>query len=192
MTSRNASIFFVFMVSTFFVSQVFANASKANGDVEKAPKPRITGNAKFFGLPLNDLALPRLEKHLSEMGLQNYPSYKDGVVNYSLGPDGILGVTDATVFSNSSGYVQQARLSGVVESNEKRKALGDLLLRRYGTPSDGQLRSGLGHAAWLFRDGTMVELRNSTFDVSIMYVDERPRVASHSGKIDVEALSRKK
>jgi len=187
MTKKRASALFVFIVSVFFTGLVSANTNTANNS-----KPRLFGSSKIFGLPLNNLALPRLEKHLSEMGLQSYPSYKDGVVSYSLGPEGILGVTNATVFSNSSGYIQQALLSGVVQSNQKRKALGDLLVKKYGAPNDGQLLSGLGRAAWLFRDGTMIELHNSTFDVSIVYVDERPKVASHTGKIDVEALSRKK
>lgn len=185
MTRKSILALFVFMMSTLFVGLVSANTVNS-------PKPRLSASAKLFGLPLNNLALPRLEKHLSEMGLQSYPSYKDGVVSYSLGPEGILGVTDATVLSNSSGYIKQALLSGVVQSNKKRKTLGDLLLKKYGTPNDGQLADGLGHAAWLFKDGTKIELNNSTFDVSILYVDERPRVANHTGKIDVEALSRKK
>jgi hypothetical protein len=154
--------------------------------------PRISSVAELFGLPLNDLSLSRLERQLSSMGLSSYPSYKDGIVNYSLGPEGILGVTNATIYSNASGYIQQALLSGVVENNEKRKALGELLKQKYGSPNDGFLSNGIGRSKWLFQDGTMIELRNNTYDVSILYVDEHPKVVTRSGHIDVEALSRKK
>jgi hypothetical protein len=147
--------------------------------------------AELFGLPLNDLSVSRLDKQLNSMGLHSYPSYKDGVVSYSLGPEGILGVTNATIYSNGSGYIRQALLSGVVESSEKRKALGELLARKYGKPSEGFLNNGIGRSKWLFKDGTMIELHNTTYDVSLMYVDESPKVATPSGQIDVEALSRK-
>lgn len=165
-------------------------ATVANAKTTKIPQ--LSNIAELFGLPLNDLSLSRLEKKLDSMGLHSYPSYKEGEVSYSLGPEGILGVTHATIFSNSSRYVQQALLSGVVGSLEKRQALGELLQKKYGAPSEGYLNNGIGRSKWLFKDGTLIEFHNSTYDVYIMYVDERPRVMGRSGQIDVEALSRKK
>jgi hypothetical protein len=150
-----------------------------------------SSNAELFGLRFNDLPLSKLESQLRGMGIVNYPSYKEGVTSYSLGPEGILGVTNATIFTNTSGYIHQALLSGVVDSSEKRQSLGKLLETKYGVPVAGYLSEGIGKARWIFKEGTMIELRNNTFDVSITYVDERPRVQSRSGKIDVEALSRK-
>lgn len=152
---------------------------------------RTSNYAELFGLRFNDLSLSRLNSKLRSMGITSYPSYKEGQISYSLGTEGILGVTNATVFTNSSGYIQQALLSGVVESSEKRQSLGKLLEQKYGAPAAGYLSDGIGKARWLFQEGTTIELRNSTFDVSLAYVDERPRVQSRSGKIDVEALSRK-
>lgn len=152
----------------------------------------FSGVAELFGLPVKGLALSQLESRLESMGLQSYPSYKLGVVSYSLGPDGILGVTNATIYFNSSKYVSQVLLSGVVESNETRKNLGELLERKYGSPSEGFLNDGLGRSKWSFRDGTTIDFRNTTYDVSVLYVDEQPKVTSRSGKIDVEALSNKK
>ncbi|QRV22817.1 uridine kinase [Marinomonas foliarum] len=152
----------------------------------------LSDAAELFGLPVKGLALSQLESRLESMGLQSYPSYKLGVVSYSLGPEGILGVTNATIHFNSSKYVRQVLLSGVVESNEKRKNLGELLGRKYGPPSEGFLNGGLGRSKWSFRDGTTIDFRNTTYDVSVLYVDEQPKVISRSGKIDVEALSNKK
>ena len=185
MSKKIVSGFSVFVFAFFMGITTAANA-KTN------EKPLLSTAAELFGLPLNDLSLSRLEKKLDGMGLQSYPSYKEGEVSYSLGPEGILGVTNATIFSNSSGYVRQAALSGVVKSSEKRKALGELLVRKYGAPNEGYLNNGIGRSKWLFKNGTMIEFYNSTYDVSIMYVDERPRTLVRSGQIDVEALSRKK
>ena len=148
--------------------------------------------AELFGLPVNGLSLAKLESRLESMGLQSYPSYKPGIVSYSLGPEGILGVTNATIYFNSSKYVSQVLLSGVVESSEKRKNLGELLGRKYGVPTEGSLKNGLGRSTWSFRDGTTINLRNTTYDVSILYVDEQPEVMTRSNKIDVEALSNRK
>lgn len=175
----SALVFFLLMGASVHVKAEVSGSSQSS-DV-----------AELFGLPLNDLSVSRLEEHLNKMGLRSYPSYKDDVVSYGLGPEGILGVTNATIYSNGSGYIRQALLSGVVESNEKRRALGELLARKYGTPSEGFLKNGIGRSKWLFKDGTMIEFHNTTFDVSLMYVDEKPKVASRSGQIDVEALSRK-
>ena len=184
MSTKIASVFAMFV---FALSMVAATLAKA----ESSTASRVADMAELFGLPLNDLSVSQLNKQLNSMGLSRYPSYKDGVVSYSLGPEGILGVTNATIYSNGSGYVRQALLSGVVESKEKRKALGDLLTRKYGNPSEGVLNNGIGRSKWLFTDGTMIELHNTTYDVSLMYVDESPKVATRSGQIDVEALSRK-
>lgn len=184
MSTKIASVFAMF---AFALSMVAATLAKA----ESSTASRVADMAELFGLPLNDLSVSQLNKQLNSMGLSSYPSYKDGVVSYSLGPEGILGVTNATIYSNGSGYVRQALLSGVVESKEKRKALGDLLTRKYGNPSEGVLNNGIGRSKWLFTDGTMIELHNTTYDVSLMYVDESPKVATRSGQIDVEALSRK-
>lgn len=159
---------------------------------ETSESATLSDVAELFGLPFKGLALSKLESRLKGMGLQSYPSYKSGVVSYSLGPEGILGVTNATIYFNSSKYVRQVLLSGVVESNEKRKNLGELLGRKYGSPSEGFLNDGLGRSKWSFRDGTTIDFRNTTYDVSVLYVDEQPKVTSRSGKIDVEALSNKK
>ncbi|UTV99106.1 uridine kinase [Marinomonas rhizomae] len=175
----------IMFVFTFFIG--IATLAKAESDAA----PKVAEVAELFGLPLNDLSVSQLNKQLNSMGLSSYPSYKDGAVSYSLGPEGILGVTNATIYSNGSGYVRQALLSGVVESKEKRKALGDLLTRKYGNPSEGALNNGIGRSKWLFTDGTMIELHNTTYDVSLMYVDGSPKVVARSGQIDVEALSRK-
>lgn len=184
MPTKVASALIIFI---FGLSMGAATLAKA----EESSVPARSNIAELFGLPLNDLSVSRLEKQLNSMGMHSYPSYKDGVVSYSLGPEGILGVTSATIYSNGSGYVRQALLSGVVESSEKRKALGELLARKYGKPSEGFLNNGIGRSKWLFQDGTMIELHNTTYDVSLMYVDENPKVATRSGQIDVEALSRK-
>lgn len=176
---------FIMVVFAFFMG--FSALAKA--EVSGVSPP--FSEAKLFGLPLNDLSVSRLDNQLNSMGLRSYPSYKDGVVSYSLGPEGILGVTSVTIYSNRSGYIRQALLSGVVGSKEKRKALGELLIRKYGDPNEGVLNDGIGRSKWFFNDGTMIELHNTTYDVSLMYVDESPKIATRSGKIDVEALSRK-
>ncbi|RNF51462.1 uridine kinase [Marinomonas hwangdonensis] len=148
--------------------------------------------AELFGLSFNDLKLVDLAQHLKNMGLQSYPTYKEGIVSYGLGPEGILGITNATLYTNPSGYVRQALLTGVIQSNEKRKAIGDVFFNKYGAPSEGFLNKGIGRSKWLFDDGTEIDFRNTTYDVSILYVDLQPKKsARNSGRIDVEALSRK-
>ncbi|QUX97394.1 uridine kinase [Marinomonas sp. CT5] len=169
-------------IFAFFVGAVSAETDGASN---------VSNKAELFGLPFNDLSLSLLERHLKSLGLQKYPSYKAGVVSYSLGPKGILGVTNATIYSNTSGYIHQALLSGVIESSEDRQALGELLEKKYGTPGSGQLKTGVGRAKWLFDDDTSIELHNDSYDVSITYIDEKPMVDSHTGEIDVEALLRK-
>ena len=155
-------------------------------------KPLFSDTAEFFGLPFNNLHLSKIQEKLKNIGLHSYPSYKNGVVSYSLGEKGILGVTNATIHSNPSSYVTKALLSGVVQSKEDRQALGEVFVTKYGKPTVGFISEGIGRGKWFFEEGTMIELKNSTFDVSISYVDEQPKeVSSRSGKIDVEALSRK-
>ena len=186
MLIKNVSALSVSVLILFFTITMSANA-----ETTEQEQPGVMGVAELFGLPFNDLPLSQVEKKLNDMGLNSYPSYKTGVVSYSLGPEGILGVTNATLYSNDSNYVTQALLSGVVQSLEKRRTLGEVLVKKYGAPSVGFMNEGFGRGKWFFKEGTMIELHNSTFDVSILYVDERPKVASLSGKIDVEALSNK-
>ncbi|BFM49765.1 uridine kinase [Marinomonas sp. THO17] len=152
---------------------------------------RVAATSELFGLPFNNLKLTDLEEHLKSMGVEGYPSYQEeGVESFSLGPEGILGVTDLIVYSNDSGFIEKALLSGVVESDSKRSALGELLFNKYGVPSVGSLTDNVGEVEWWLRDYTKIMLKNTTFDVSVMYVDERPRVINRSGRIDVESLSR--
>ncbi|MBJ7539230.1 uridine kinase [Marinomonas transparens] len=154
-------------------------------------KEKFSTEAEIFGLRVNDLSQPAFEKQLTSMGLQPYPSYHKGVASYSLGPDGILGIKSLNILFNRSGYIRQAVMSGVVTNNSQRGSIGALLEKKYGEPTIGFVKNGYGRAKWLFPDGTFIELHNTTFDVSIRYGDEHPKVQSHSGKIDVEALSRK-
>ncbi|WP_394183334.1 uridine kinase [Marinomonas posidonica] len=156
----------------------------------QASTARVSGQSELFGLPFNNLKLSDLGEQLKSMGVESYPSYQDGMQSYSLGPEGILGVTDLTIQSNESGYLVQALLSGVVKSSRQRRALGDLLLKKYGTPSSGRLDNGLGDVEWRLKDYTKIHLNNTSVDVSVMYVDERPKVIQSSGRIDVESLSR--
>ncbi|WCN12045.1 uridine kinase [Marinomonas mediterranea] len=153
--------------------------------------PPLQTKAELFGLEVNDLSQSAFEAHLQKMGLQPYPSYRDGVATYSLGPEGILGIRELTVLFNQYKYIKKATLSGVVESPKKRASLGKLLEGKYGPPSVGFVRDGYGRAKWFFNDGTVIELHNTTFDVSVSYVDEVPKIQSESGKIDVESLLRK-
>lgn len=150
-----------------------------------------TKSAELFGLPLSNLRLSALANHLNSMGLKSYPTYREGIVNYSLGPDGILGITNAAIYTNASGFVQQALLTGVIQSNDQRRAIGDVFLKKYGEPSEGILNRGIGRSKWSFEDGTEIDFRNTTYDVSILYVNSRPKSNVRSGRIDVEALYRK-
>lgn len=151
----------------------------------------FSDTAELFGLRIDDLSKEQLEAQLSAMGLKSFPSYKPGVVSYSLGDEGILGIKILTVYFNQSDYFRRAIMAGIIEDNEKRRLLGDLLAKKYGEPQVGFVKDGYGRAKWLFDNGSYIELHNTTFDVSVSYVDERPKVESHSGAIDVHALSRK-
>lgn len=155
------------------------------------PAPVYANGAELFGIAFNDLAKANFEKHLKERGLEPYPSYKQGVASYSLGKNGILGIKELTVRYNSFKYVEKATMSGVVKSVELRASLGNLLVKKYGPPDIGFVRDGFGRARWSFRDGTEIELRNTTFDVSVVYVDQAPKRVSTSGRIDVEELLRR-
>ena len=185
MLSKVASMLVVFAIAVSYGEAVAAIADNKESST-------FSTVAELFGLPLNDLSVSQLESRLNTMGLSSYPSYKQGVMAYSLGPEGILGVTNATIYSNRSGYIRQVLLSGVVESNEQRMNLGTLLEKKYGAPTEGFLNNGLGRSRWHFSDGTSIDFRNTTYDVSILYVDEQPKVATRSGQIEVEALSRQK
>ncbi|AEF53430.1 hypothetical protein [Marinomonas posidonica] len=155
----------------------------------QASTARVSGQLELFGLPFNNLKLSDLGEQLKSMGVESYPAYKEGVQSYSLGPEGILGVTDLTVQSNEFGYLEQALLSGTVKSLRQRRSLGNLLLKKYGPPSSGRLDNGLGEVEWQLKDYTKIMLKNTSADVSVMYVDERPKVIRSSGRIDVESLS---
>jgi len=150
-----------------------------------------SSGAELFGIPFNDLSKDKFEEHLAKIGLEPYPSYREGIANYSLGASGILGIKELTVIYNRYQYVERATMSGVVESAELRAKLGHLLEGKYGPPSIGFVRDGYGRARWMLTDGTEIELRNTTFDVSVSYIDRVPRRASASGRIDVEALLRR-
>ncbi|TPE50864.1 uridine kinase [Maribrevibacterium harenarium] len=150
-----------------------------------------SSEAELFGIKINDLEKSQFESHLKKMGLEAYPSYHQGVVTYSLGKEGILGIKNLSVSFNRFAYFQQATMSGVVENAKQRSTLGRLLVEKYGEPTQGFVRDGYGRATWYFSDGTMIQLRNTTFDVSVIYVDQAPKQVSTSGRIDVEALLRK-
>ncbi|MCB5161555.1 uridine kinase [Marinomonas algarum] len=156
-------------------------------------KPQIASQAELFGLPFNDLNIETLEKQLSKMQVRRYPSYQECVAKYSLGDSGILGLTVATIYYNRFDFVTKTVLFGVVESKEKRQYLGDLLQRKYGLPDEGYLNQGIGKPTWEFDDGTSIRLHNTTYNVSVVYTDEEPLCeSSDSGRIDVEALRKKR
>lgn len=179
--------FFSIFFCLFF--PILASAEEAaESDIEK---PKLLKEAMLFGVPINDLTQAKLDKQLSARGIESYPSYKEGTVNYGLGEEGILGIKVLTVRFNRSGYFKQAVFAGIVEDNEKRKAIGNLLEGRYGKPALGFVKDGYGRAKWLLDDNCYIELHNTTFDVSVSYVDTRPKSVSQSGRIDVQALSRK-
>lgn len=156
--------------------------------VQAAATPVYSKGAELFGIPFNDLSKAEFEMHLSKMGLEPYPSYRQGVANYSLGATGILGIKELTVAYNQYDYVERATMSGVVEDTELRAKLGTVLERKYGPPSVGFVRDGYGRARWMLPDGTEIELHNTTFDVSVIYTDRSPKRIAPSGRIDVEAL----
>ncbi|WP_156496608.1 hypothetical protein [Marinomonas aquimarina] len=89
--------------------------------------PVYSKGAELFGIPFNDLSKAEFEMHLSKMGLEPYPSYRQGVANYSLGASGILGIKELTVAYNQYNYVERATMSGVVEDPELRAKLGSVL-----------------------------------------------------------------
>ncbi|TDO95931.1 uridine kinase [Marinomonas balearica] len=183
----------LFLTGALVSTSSYATAAETQSsevDSELAA-PSLQTKAELFGLEVNNLSQADFEVHLQKMGLQPYPSYRDGVATYSLGPEGILGIRELTVLFNQYKFIKKATLSGVVESPKKRASLGKLLEKKYGPPSVGFVRDGYGRAKWFFNDGTVIVLRNTTFDVSVSYVDEVPKIQSESGKIDVESLLRK-
>lgn len=171
------------------LSCVFSAASVADGNApDRQINPIANEGAEIFGLKVNDLSKKTFEKRLGEMGIEPYPSYKKDVVSYSLGDNGILGLKELDATFNDYGYIKQATMVGVVKSNDKRSSLGNLLVKKYGEPNIGFVKDGYGRAKWVFQDGTYIELHNTTFDVSVIYVDQDPKIPSESGQIDVEAL----
>ncbi|MCO4785558.1 uridine kinase [Marinomonas atlantica] len=166
---------------------VQTDSTEVVGEVTPAA-PSYSKGAELFGVEFNDLSKAKFEAHLSKMGLEQYPSYREGMASYSLGTTGILGIKELTVVYNRYEYVERATMSGVVEDAELRSKLGSLLERKYGPPSIGFIRDGYGRARWMLVDGTEIELHNTTFDVSVSYVDRVPKRKSASGRIDVEAL----
>ncbi|MCZ2722160.1 uridine kinase [Marinomonas sp. 15G1-11] len=179
-------IIFITLTLNFLQSEV------ALAEVEDLPELKVySQHAELFGLKINDLSQADFEKQLDAMGLRSYPSFRKGIASYSLGEEGILGVRALTVIYNKSKFVEKISLAGVVKDNEKRKALGNLLINKYGIPTVGFVNQGFGRAQWLFADGTLIELHNTTFDVSVAYVDRSPKIHSLSGQIDVESLQRK-
>lgn len=170
----------VLLAAVLWKSPAFANENNS-----------MPNFAELFGLPLNDLPLSALESKMDSLGFKSYPSYKDGVTNYSLGRHGVLGVKNAAIFYNSSGYVEKTHLSGNVNSPQSRQKFGHLLEQKYGKPNTGELNEGYGRAEWGFEDGTRIAFYNATTDVSITYVDVHPKAVSRSGSIDVQALARR-
>ncbi|MBM6552183.1 uridine kinase [Marinomonas ostreistagni] len=173
-------------MSFLLLSQSYANETVT--EEETPPAPVYAKGAELFGITFNDLSKAQFEMHLKKMGLEPYPSYREGVASYSLGKNGILGIKELTVRYNQHQYVEKATLSGVVESPELRAQLGSVLLHKYGQPDVGFVRDGYGRARWQLPDNTDIELRNTTFDVSVVYIDRVPKAVSPSGRIDVEAL----
>ncbi|MCV2403653.1 uridine kinase [Marinomonas sp. C2222] len=175
--------FFSILFATFFATPAFAIESEVNSS--------NANTAELFGLPLNDLSLSELENKMNSLGFKSYPSYKEGVTNYSLGRHGVLGVKNAAIFYNRSGYIRKTHLSGTVNSSKNRQKLGNLLEQKYGKPHIGMLDDGYGRAEWQFEDGTRIAFYNATTEVSITYADGTPKAVSRSGSIDVEALARR-
>lgn len=174
-------------LSLLLLSQSYANEASPEEEAPP-PAPVYASGAELFGIAFNDLSKAQFEMHLKKMGLEPFPSYRQGVASYSLGKNGILGIKELTVRYNQYQFVEKATLSGVVESPELRAKLGNVLLQKYGQPEVGFVRDGYGRARWQLPDNTDIELRNTTFDVSVVYIDRVPKAVSPSGRIDVEAL----
>ncbi len=169
---------------------VFPISSSAQEEVELGtkPEPVYAKSAELFGLLINDLSQEEFERHLKNMGMSPYPSYQADTANYSLGEKGILGIRQISVQYNNYNFVKRIELHGVVENVRKRSSLGNLLSKKYGPPMAGFVREGFGRAQWRFDDGTLVELHNTTFDVTVSYRDLIPKRKTVSGEINVQAL----
>ncbi|SBT17142.1 hypothetical protein MGA5115_01232 [Marinomonas gallaica] len=186
---KRVCIAFAVLGSFASVAEDLAQADSAEVVEEVQPAaPSYSKGAELFGIGFNNLSKAEFEAHLSKMGLEPYPSYREGIASYSLGATGILGIKELTVVYNHYEYVERATMSGVVEDPELRSKLGSVLERKYGPPTVGFIRDGYGRARWILRDGTEIELHNTTFDVSVSYLDRIPKRKSSSGRIDVEAL----
>ncbi|WP_131470977.1 uridine kinase [Marinomonas sp. MED121] len=169
---------------------VFPISLSAQEEVELGtkPEPVYAKSAELFGLLINDLSQEEFERHLKNMGMSPYPSYQADTANYSLGEKGILGIRQISVQYNNYNFVKRIELHGVVENVRKRSSLGNLLSKKYGPPMAGFVREGFGRAQWRFEDGTLVELHNTTYDVTVSYRDLIPKRKSVSGEINVQAL----
>lgn len=177
--------------SVALAAEETTSAEPADVVEEAVATPIYSNGAELFGIPFNDLSKAKFEEHLSKIGLEPYPSYRAGVANYSLGEKGILGIKELTVVFNQYEYVERATMSGVVEDPKLRAKLGALLEHKYGPPTVGFVRDGYGRARWDLADTTEIELHNTTFDVSVVYVDRTPKHKQASGRIDVKALLQK-
>ena len=86
-------------VGAFLVASAGCSAESETEEVVP-PTPVYLKGAELFGISFNDLSKAEFEQHLSKMGLEPYPSYRQGVANYSLGEAGILGIKELTVTYN--------------------------------------------------------------------------------------------
>ncbi len=176
---------------------VFSLASiplSAKTEVELGKKivtPSYAKAAELFGLLINDLSQDEFERHLKSMGMSPYPSYQAGKANYSLGERGILGIRQISVHYNNYNFVERIELHGRVENVKQRSSLGNLLSKKYGPPMAGFVKDGFGRAQWRFEDGTLVELHNTTYEVTVSYRDLIPKRKTVSGEINVQALKDK-
>lgn len=155
---------------------------------KKDVPPSYAKSAELFGLLINDLSQEEFERHLRSMGMSPYPSYQAGTANYSLGDKGILGIRQISVHYNNYNFVERIELHGRVENVKQRSSLGNLLFKKYGPPMAGFVKDGFGRAQWRFADGTLVELHNTTYEVTVSYRDLIPKRKSVSGEINVQAL----
>lgn len=187
----NTSSFSRLLCCFSIISACFVSISVSSEEVELGkpePAPVYAKSAELFGLLINDLSQEEFEKHLRSMGMSPYPSYKEGKANYSLGDKGILGIRQISVHYNNYNFVERIELHGLVENVKQRSSLGNLLSKKYGPPMAGFVRDGFGRAQWRFDDGTLVELRNTTFEVTVSYRDLIPKRKTVSGEINVQAL----
>jgi len=176
-------------IGLLLLSNIFLNVVIAEDNKNLLESSPISmKGAELFGLVLNDLSQETLEDKLAEMGVTNFPNASQKTVDYSLGDHDVLGIRGLSVYYNDYYFVEKIILAGSVESPKLRKKLGNLLVKRYKDPMAGSVNNGYGRAQWRFNDGTMIELNNTTFDVSVVYRDLIPSRELVAGEIDVQAL----